>query len=31
MTYIDGLKDYGGALSYTVNLGDEIMAWWKNA
>ena len=29
MTYIDGLKDYGGALSYTVNLGDEIMAWWK--
>lgn len=29
-TYIDGLKDLGGALEFTFNLSEELMETWDN-
>ncbi len=28
-TYVDGLKDLGGALEFTFNLNDEVVALWE--
>lgn len=30
MTYVQGLKDLGGALEYTANLTDDLMDFWSD-
>lgn len=30
MTYVQGLKDLGGALEYSANLTDDLMEFWDN-